>query len=54
LAPIGFIVRGREQVVEGLRRCDLVAVHELFMSGTAREVWPTCSCPLPHGWRSWA
>jgi anaerobic selenocysteine-containing dehydrogenase len=25
------------QVVEGLRRCDLVAVHDLFMSDTARE-----------------
>ena len=25
------------RVVEGLRRCDLVAVHELFMSDTARE-----------------
>jgi anaerobic selenocysteine-containing dehydrogenase len=25
------------QVVSGLRRCDLVAVHDLFMSDTARE-----------------
>jgi anaerobic selenocysteine-containing dehydrogenase len=25
------------RVVEGLRRCDLVAVHDLFMSDTARE-----------------